>query len=153
MKTHKTENQDLIKLVSFFSDQSAGTELSYEQIQHDSGITMDVSGKALMRRAVKECGRVYKVKPGYGIWLDSKDNATEIVTIQTTRVRHTVEKTLTTIKILKPKYYNQLPKQEQQLMDLREGFVNMALAQDQGHKVYLPKRKELPGHEGEIPYG
>lgn len=141
MKKHKIENVELLKLIDYFKIQPQGVELTYNQIEQETGVAMDTNGKSLMRRAIKESERVYKVNHALGIWLDCLENATEIVTIQTTRVRRSIEKTVQTIKVVKPRYYHLMPKQEQELMNLRESFTNAALIEDKKSSLSTNKTK------------
>lgn len=153
MNKHKIANVELIKLIDYFKSQPKGADLTYLQIEQETGISMDTAGKALMRKAVSASERVYKVRTGVGIWLDCLENATEIVTIKTKRVRTSMVKTIEAIKIVKPVYYRQLPKSEQQLMDMRESLISMTLSQEKEHTLKKQEIKILPQNDERIKYG
>jgi hypothetical protein len=135
------------KLFAYLIDQPSGAELSYLQIEHDTGVRMDDKGKASMRQAVKECERTYKPLRGQGIWLDSVDNATDIVEGKVKRVRGAMVKVTETITIVRKREYDLLPLREQRMIDQKESFLRAALAIDKQGNVFTPPRKELKGKE------
>jgi hypothetical protein len=139
----KTENLDLVKLFEYVLEQPLGTELSFLQIEHDTGVVMDSAGKGLIRRAVKEAEMRYKPARGKGIWLLSPVNATDIVTSKAKRMRRAAIEVRDTITVIHKRVYHLLPKQEQQLMELRENLVNAMLSQENQIRVYSPPRKQI----------
>jgi hypothetical protein len=148
---HKTQNLDLLKLVSYIQEQPAGTVITYEAAHHDTAVAMDTEGKALMRQAFKEARRVYKIQKGVGWWLDCAQNASDIVDGKTRQVYNGFVRVKTTIEILRPLYYHMLPEEERKLIDLRASMTEVALTQARQVSAFTPKRKLLSQTRETIP--
>lgn len=73
-------SEDFIKLVSFIEDSRAGVLLEYQRVQEQTGVLMDMRGKAKLRNAIIHCGREYALMPTVGYQLAEARLAMPIMT-------------------------------------------------------------------------
>lgn len=142
MKQRKST--ELLILTAYIENQPAGATLYYDQIEHDTGIVMDDDGRTKLRHAMEDAKREYKNIRSQGYILDSVELVTEIMSIHVKRIFSRVKRTQQAHRVLKPRYYPLMPKQERDLLDL-QGVVldTMAEAGERQKKFYEPKRKQL----------
>ena len=77
-KTVGKASEEYLRLLQFIQTQVDGAELMWLEIEQQTGVSMDISGKAKLREAVKKCHRRYEIISGLGIILDSKQNTSRI---------------------------------------------------------------------------
>ncbi len=145
----KTENIDKLKLEAYLQEQEPGTLITYESTEHDTGVAMDMDGKALMRAAFKNVKREYVIQRNVGWWLDCVKNASGIVEGKTQRAFRSFVRVKQTIEVIYPRYYHLLPEQERQLLDLRKVVTEAVLGQSRQIPAFYPKRKQLPPQTAE----
>jgi hypothetical protein len=152
MKETRKELTDFWKLIAYIQEQPQGAIISYEQVQHDTLVIMDTNGRTKLRQAIERAEREYKNIIGQGYVLDSIELVTEIMSIHVQRIYSRVKRTQRAHRILRPKYYQLLPKEERERMDIQGGIIElMAEAGERQKALYAPKRKQIAQTTETIP--
>ena len=146
MRTVGKISKDSIKLYNYFRGLSPGTELSYCQIENDTGIKMDEIGKNHMRTALNKAKIEYDLIWGYGIVLAQPDNVIKILNTKLIKIDNAVKKADKTNKNLGV-FYSELPPHEQkQVLMVGAVFGAIRVAADNGKRLYKHKNKINDNH-------
>jgi hypothetical protein len=136
LKTIGEVNQDTLKLQNHIEPKAAGTVLGYDDIQRETGIRMDTTGKARLRQALKRSRREYSCIRGYGIRLAASADVMPILSTRITRIDSAVKRADRTQKILQEQFFSSLSEHEQRkILFAGAVFGAIRIAAEQGKQI------------------
>ena len=133
-------SEKTLKLQEYLKDKKEGTEISYNRIQSDTGVTMDDRGKSYVRTAFKRLNKVYSVIKGYGIKVADSTDTMPILVNKLTKIDKAVKRADKTQKTLESQFFDQLnPNEQKQILYLGAVFGAIRVAADKGRVLYQKK--------------
>ena len=145
--SHKT-----LVLENYIKNKKPGATLSYNQIENETGITMNNKGKSYLRTAFKRLKRIYSVKMGYGIKIAESIDTMPILVNKLTKINKAVDRADKTHKTLESQFFNELSNAEQkQVLFVGAVFGAIRVASDNGRLMYT-KRNNISNSGITIPY-
>lgn len=130
-------NRDTLKLEQYVSQHEHGAVMGWVQVEHETGVRMDFTGKQRLRQAVKNQDREYEAIRAYGIRLADKHSVMPILSTCFKRIGKAVKRTARAHKNLERDFYDALPKEDQQRMRQTAAYLG-AIRQtvEQGRQVH-----------------
>lgn len=140
MNTIAKVSEDTLKIETFFTQQSPGGFVSYEDIEKSTGVRMSVKGKAYMRSALNRLKIEYTVVPGSGIELASKDNGMKIISGRLRKINGTVKRANKCHRRIQDQFFDAMsPEAQRQVLFVGSIFGAIRLAAENGRHIYGPK--------------
>ena len=146
-------SKETLILEEYIRTKEDGTELSFEQITHETGITMNTYNKNHLRTACKRAKREYASIYGYGIKLADDKTVMPILTNRLVKIDRTVKRGEKSQKILQEQFFNSLSEQEQKnILFIGACFGAIRAAAENGKLIYQKNNpKQIPSSMT-IPY-
>ena len=143
MKTIAKLSEESLKLINYIQEFLPGQYLSYEQIQKDTGVEMNIRGKAYLRTALKKLKKEYSCVIGKGIELASANSALPIITRKLIKVDNAVRQSEKSYNNITNDFYHELEEDEKkQIHFLGAAFGAIRLAAENGKK-YIKYSKNM----------
>lgn len=137
-------SEQTLKIEAFLRDQKKGTRLSYDYIQHRTGVIMDKRGKQYLRTALRRAGLESATEKGYGIVLADEENAMAIVANRLKKIDRTVHRGEKTHKTIQQQFFDSLPQDKQkEILYIGAVFGAIRVAAENGRVVYSNKPKQV----------
>lgn len=150
-KTIAEVSEETLKIQAFLEQQEHGAVFTYTEIESNTGVPMDVSGKAKLRTALKRARREYSAIKGTGIRLASADTALSLVSNRLVSINNATKRGDKTTKLLHEQFFASLNAQEQrQILFAGAVFGAIRVAAENGKLLYK-KNKELANDVIQIP--
>jgi hypothetical protein len=146
-------SKEYLTLVAFLKNQPNGAELMWLEIEEKTGVTMDSSGKAKFRAAIKSCKRRYDVIAGIGVELDSPENTKSIADRSIRGIMSSIHRSRDTFDILANRHVDKLPPDEQQELRRRQA-MSVAIDNTVNRSLILrkPERRLISQTAEHIPF-
>jgi hypothetical protein len=145
MKTIGEVSQDTLKLEEFIGRQPHGAVLTYSGIQNDTGVEMNLNGKAHLRQALKHLRREYSSVHGHGIRLADASGVMPILSSRISRINKAVKRADRSQRILQDEFYDSLNDQEKKsVLFAGAVFGAIRLAAEQGRQIQRRNQTMLP---------
>lgn len=142
-KSIAQKDAESIQLQEYLGGKKSGDKLSYLQIEHDTGIKMDVRGKAHLRRCLHRMKLEYTCHIGYGVELASTDTAVPILSTKLVRIDRAVRRGDRSQRNIQEQFFHSLnPEQQKQILFAGAVFGAIRLAADQGRRLYKANKTE-----------
>jgi hypothetical protein len=143
-KTIGELNEQSLRLAEFLRGLEPGANLSYLQIENETGVKMDMQGKGYLRRCLKRLKLEYSCRSGYGVQLANAETVMPILSTRICQIDHAVKRGNRTQKLLQEQFYDLLTAEDQRAVLLAGAVFGLfRLAADQGRPLYN-KRMAMP---------
>lgn len=146
-------SRETLILEEYIRNKENGVELSFEQITHETGITMDQYNKNHLRTACKRAKREYSSIYGYGIKIADTKSVMPILTNRLIKIDRTVKRGERSQKLLQQQFFNSLSEQEQKnILFIGACFGAIRVAAENGRLLFKQNTpKQIPSSIS-IPY-
>jgi len=128
------------KLARYLEAQKDGDELTFVQIEQETGITMGVrtAGRDLLRRALRKVARPYEAIRATGIRLSAPTTAMTVLRGRVVRIDGAVRVAARTQRQLQERHLEQMSSDDQRKMLMAAGFFGAirALARENSGKLF-----------------
>ncbi len=144
-------SEEYMRLLAYVVDQPAGVLLDYLDVQRQTGVTMDVRGKSMLRRAILRSKKEYSVVPNVGYKLADSDICMGILTFRLCRIDNTVKRAGRAQRIIQREFLESLSEDEKKgVLFIGSVFGAIRVAADKGKRLYSQPIK-LIGQEASQP--
>ena len=144
MKTIPKVSEETLRIERFIKSQEPGTKLSYNQIEDETNVKMDVKGKTYLRTAFKRAKLEYAVIRSYGVQIADPDTVMPILNFRLTKIDNAVKRGEKSQKNLQEKFFQQLdPYDQQQILLLGGIFGAIRANAENGRKLGFSKKKRV----------
>jgi hypothetical protein len=141
MRTIGDTHQDTLKLQDFLSTQNHGSVLTYEVVQRETGVTMDLIGKGRLRQAMKHLRREYSAIRGTGIRLADASGVLPIISSRMNRIDNAVRRADKSQRNLQDQFYAEMSAEDKKrILFMGAVFGAIRLAAEQGRQVQRANR-------------
>lgn len=145
MKTIGEVSQDTLKLEEFIGRQPHGAVLAYADIQRETGIEMNLNGKAHLRQAMRHLRREYSNIRNHGVRLADASGVMPILSSRISRINKAVKRADRSQRILQDEFYNSLNEQDKRsVLFAGAVFGAIRLAAEQGRQIQRGNKALLP---------
>lgn len=148
---HGTE--EYLKLLNYVLEQPSGKLLRYTEVEYETGVRMDLKGKAKLRRAIlrskRECSTVQTV----GYKLAEADMVMGILSVRLLRIDGAVKRADRAQRILQQQFFEALkPDEKRGVLYVGSIFGAIRLAAENGKRLYGVAKtpKSLTGTDAKI---
>lgn len=107
-KTIAEVSNETLRIEEFLKTLHNGQQVSYSEIEKQSGVKMNARGRGFMRTALKRLNLEFTTIHGEGIELGSPDNAMRIISTRIVRIDNSVRRAEKTVKNVHDKFYDSL---------------------------------------------
>ena len=140
MKTIQEVSKETIIIQEFIKKQSHGTELSYNSIEHETGVKMNEKGKSYLRSALRREKREYSCKRGYGIVLADANSTMPILMNKMTKIDKAVKRASKSQKNLQSEFFSSLSEdQQKEILFVGAVFGAIRVASENGKIMYTKR--------------
>ena len=149
-------SQHTLKLQAYLEKQKPGSEISYQKIDHDTGVKMNQRGKQYLRSALHRAKLEHSCMHGYGIKLADPETTMPIMTHKLMKIDRAVRRADRSHRNLQEQFFMSLSEQEQrELLMIGSVFGAIRVAAENGKAIYLRQSaKRISAQEAiQIPKG
>lgn len=137
MKTIAKISEETLAIINYLESIAHGQILSYAEIETNTGVKMDNTGKSYLRSACRKLRREYSAIHGIGIELASAKTATGIVVTRLVRIDKAVKRAEKTVNNVTVDFYDQFSPQEQKQINFLGAVFGAIRVSAQNGKHYL----------------
>jgi hypothetical protein len=134
-------SEDTVKLQAYLSEQVAGAELSFEKIEEDTSVQMDLNGKAKLRTAMKRSRIEYSSIRGIGIKLADAYTVMPIMAGKTSKIVSATKRSYKSYKNLDAQFFKQLPKETQDRLMMTGTLLGIVIGSAEQYKKLYAKEQ------------
>jgi hypothetical protein len=120
MKTIAEVSRETLLIEAYLRTLQPGMFVPYTDIEHETGVPMDLKGKGYMRTAMNRLKTEYTCVRGKGITLADQLNATSIIAHKVIRIDSAVNRAAKTTKRISNQFYDLLNANDQQHVNVLE---------------------------------
>ncbi len=143
-KSEGKSSEEYLILVAYVATQAHGALLNYNDVQHFTGVKMDVGGKEKLRRAILKNKREYTVVRKVGYELGSAHKSTMIISFRLRRIDSQVKRGGRAHSSLTSTFSKEFTVEERRAMDFANTILNATnLAIEDSAKLFS-KNKPVP---------
>jgi len=151
-KTIAEVSEDTLKIQEFLMKCKAGEEISYDKLQHETGVEMDNSGKQKITSALRRAKLEHSTIRGYGIKLADAKSTMPILSNKVIKIDRAVRRAEKTHKNLEIQFFSSLNKDEQQkVLYIGAVFGAIRVAAENGRVIYGKITKNISNSSVNIP--
>lgn len=145
-------SEDTLKIERFIETKNPGETISYDEISHESGVQMDLPGKAKLRTALRRLRVEYSPVRGYGIKTADAGLVMPLLSSKVVRIDRAVKRADRTQKNLQVQFFAALtPEEQRQVLFAGAVFGAIRVAAENGRMLYKSETKRIGGGNVSIP--
>jgi hypothetical protein len=139
-----------LKLQVFIEGLEHGREISFLDIEKETGVRMDGNGRGCLRRALKRARREYSAMTGWGLRLADASGVMPILSTRIRRIDSSVKRADQSQKLLQEQFFESLSVEDQKrILFAGAVFGAIRVAAEQGRMIY--KKEKVSGPTIHIP--
>jgi len=137
-------SEDTLSIQSYLQKQKSGKKLSYANIEHETGVSMDNNGKSKLRTALKRAKIEFSCIPKYGLKLADAGSTMNILSSKTIKIDRAVKRAEKSHKNLQEQFFESLDEiHQKELLYVGAVFGAIRVAADNGKLIYRKKIKKF----------
>lgn len=139
-------SEETLKIERYIEPLPPGEVVAYETVAEETGVLMDLSGKAKLRSALRRLKREYSQIKGYGVRLADPEMVMPLISHRVVKIDSAVRRADKTHKNLQRQFFASLtPDEQRQVLFAGAVFGAIRVAAENGRQLYGGNAKQKLG--------